>query len=94
MVIGETVYGPAGIHALHRHQGLAELLWVREGGGVHLEDEGEVEIGPGDLMMIEAGEWHGFRAGPYGSRVLLAFPGVDSAGQVPSELHPSAEASA
>jgi quercetin dioxygenase-like cupin family protein len=86
VLVGETVYGPAGVHELHRHDGQAEVLWVREGGGVHLELDAEVPIGPGDLMFVEPGEWHGFRAGPAGSRVLLAFPGVDSADEVPSSL--------
>lgn len=83
---GQTIYGPMGRHELHRHPEVAEILYVISGRGAHLWHEGSRAIGPGDLVAVEIGEWHGFVAGPDGADVAVIFPGVTSVSEIPSEL--------
>jgi hypothetical protein len=33
------------------------------------------DVGPGDTLLVRAGDAHGFRAGPAGGRVLVIHPG-------------------
>ena len=90
-LIGDTVYGPGGLHELHRHPGVAEVLYVLSSSGTHLSRERSRPIGKGDLVAIQAGEWHGFVAGPAGADVAVVFPGAAAPSQIPSELFSAVE---
>lgn len=45
----------------HRHP-YDEVQFVREGRGAYIVNGQEFEVGPGDILVIKAGEIHGFRA--------------------------------
>jgi len=45
----------------HRHP-YDEVQFVREGRGAYTVDGRQFEVGPGDILVIKAGEVHSFRA--------------------------------
>jgi quercetin dioxygenase-like cupin family protein len=53
--------------SLHRHD-YAEVFIVLEGSAVFRGADGEVEVGAGSVVVVPAGEPHGFRATAGGSR--------------------------
>lgn len=53
---------PGFLHDLHRHPQAGEIVYMLEGEGDHLVEDGDpIRIRAGDLVYIPAGEWHGFR---------------------------------
>jgi len=51
---------PGRVVGLHRHP-YDEIQFVREGRGLWTVDGVEFEAGAGDILVIKAGEIHGFR---------------------------------
>jgi len=47
--------------SLHRHLKQTEYVYVLEGTFTVLSPESEVDLGPGDLVVINPGEFHGAR---------------------------------
>jgi AraC family transcriptional regulator, transcriptional activator of pobA len=56
----------------HRHA-YHELIWVREGHGMHLIDGEPVEFGPGTLTLIAKGQIHQFQRAESVSGVVARF---------------------
>jgi quercetin dioxygenase-like cupin family protein len=50
---------PGGATRLHRHP-YDEVAFVREGRGRWIVDGEEREAGPGDILVVKAGQVHGF----------------------------------
>ena len=100
MVLGESIFdGPGSVHNLHRHPSAEEFQVILDGEGFHIGEGGvETQVGPGEVMLMPAGEWHGFRgAGTAVTRTIFGFlgvPGVDQAGYelpawTPARMTPS-----
>ncbi|MBW6434877.1 cupin domain-containing protein [Actinoplanes hulinensis] len=64
LVVATSTFTPGGSHDLHRHPSADEYFLVLSGGGEHLTESGPVPVGPGDLVHVPAGEWHGYRTSP------------------------------
>ncbi|MBM0276136.1 cupin domain-containing protein [Micromonospora tarensis] len=61
LVVATSTFAPDGHHELHRHSNAEEFFMVLDGGGEHLTETDAVRLGPGDVVLVEAGEWHGYR---------------------------------
>ncbi|MEK8104582.1 cupin domain-containing protein [Micromonospora sp. M12] len=61
---GDVDVRPDGHHELHRHPHAEEFFMVLDGGGEHLTETGAIRMGPGDVVLVAAGEWHGYRTDP------------------------------
>jgi quercetin dioxygenase-like cupin family protein len=95
VVLGRSRFAPGdGAHELHRHASAAEFFIVLSGEGVQLDEDGtEVAVEPGDLALLDAGSWHGFRnkgsdevSAVFG---FLGAPGLDQAGYELPESQPA-----
>ena len=64
LVVATSVFAPDGHHELHRHPYAEEFFMVVEGRGEHLTATGAVRLGPGDMVLVAAGEPHGYRTDP------------------------------
>ena len=53
--------------SLHKHD-YPEVFIVLEGGATFRGPDGDVEVGPGHVVVVPAGEPHGFTASEDGSR--------------------------
>jgi quercetin dioxygenase-like cupin family protein len=53
--------------SLHKHD-YAEVFIVLEGGATFLGPDGDTEVGAGSVVVVPAGEPHGFKASGEGSR--------------------------
>ena len=84
LVVATSTFAPDGHHELHRHPHAEEFFLVIEGSGEHLTGSGPVRLGPGDMVLVPAGERHGYRtdAGITTRTVYgyLGAAGLDSAG--------------
>jgi quercetin dioxygenase-like cupin family protein len=60
ITLGTSTFEPGGQHDLHRHPHAVEFLLVVSGSGMHLTEDGEIPLTNGQLVLIPAGEWHGF----------------------------------
>lgn len=81
IVVGQSSFEPGrGTHALHRHPGAEEFLYVLSGNGVHIDAQGEeVEVAPGDITFVARNEWHGFRnTGETTALAIFGYLGVPS----------------
>ncbi|MDG4810780.1 cupin domain-containing protein [Micromonospora sp. WMMD1120] len=64
LVVATSTFAPDGHHELHRHPNAEEFFMVLDGGGEHLTETGAIRLGPGDVVLVAAGEWHGYRTDP------------------------------
>lgn len=84
LVVATSTFAPDGHHELHRHPHAEEFFLVVAGSGEHLTESGPVRLGPGDIVLVPAGERHGYRtdAGVTTRTVYgyLGAAGLDSAG--------------
>lgn len=64
LVLATSTFAPDGHHELHRHPHAEEFFMVLDGGGEHLTETGSIRMGPGDVVLVAAGEWHGYRTDP------------------------------
>lgn len=64
VTLGTSTFEPGGQHHRHRHPQALEFLLVVSGGGMHLTQDGATPLAYGQLVLIPAGEWHGFRTDP------------------------------
>lgn len=82
-----TSFEPGGAHELHRHPGCEELLYVVEGGGICLTEDGDVPMTRGEVCFVERGEWHGFRNDTDRvTRVICCYGGAGSLERAGYEL--------
>ena len=77
MQAGLMLYTPNGYSPRHKHDGTAtnpggavHFYMIFEGTGKVIEDTGTKPIGPGDLVLIPAGEWHQLVAADTGLRYM------------------------
>jgi quercetin dioxygenase-like cupin family protein len=64
LVVATSTFAPDGHHELHRHPYAEEFFMVLTGGGEHLTGTGGLRLGPGDIVLVAAGELHGYRTDP------------------------------
>ena len=88
IAVGQSGFEPyGGAHVLHRHHDASEFLFVLEGQGAHLSDDGEHPMQQGDAASIPAGEWHGFACrGDRTTRAVFGYFGVNSPASAGYEL--------
>ena len=77
MQAGLMLYTPNGYSPRHKHdatptnpEGAVHFYMIFEGTGKVIEDTGTTPIGPGDLVLIPAGEWHQLVASNTGLRYM------------------------
>ena len=77
MQAGLMHYAPNGFSPRHKHdgtstnpEGAVHFYMIFEGTGKVIEDTGTKPIGPGDLVLIPAGEWHQLVATDTGLRYM------------------------
>jgi quercetin dioxygenase-like cupin family protein len=77
MQAGLMRYTPHGFSPRHKHDatptnpdGAVHFYMIFEGNGKVIEDTGTTPIGPGDLVLIPAGEWHQLVASDTGLRYM------------------------
>jgi quercetin dioxygenase-like cupin family protein len=77
MQAGLMTYAPNGYSPRHKHDGTAtnpggavHFYMIFDGTGKVIEDTGTTPIGPGDLVLIPAGEWHQLVASETGLRYM------------------------
>jgi mannose-6-phosphate isomerase-like protein (cupin superfamily) len=77
MQAGLMRYTPNGFSPRHKHEGTptnpngaVHFYMIFEGNGKVIEDTGTAPIGPGDLVLIPAGEWHQLVASDTGLRYM------------------------
>src|SRR5262249_48208556 len=77
MQAGLMHYTPNGFSPRHKHdgtptnpEGAVHFYMIFEGTGKVIEDTGTRSIGPGDLVLIPAGEWHQLVASDTGLRYM------------------------
>lgn len=77
MQAGLMRYAPNGFSPRHKHEGTStnpggavHFYMIFEGTGKVIEDTGTTPIGPGDLVLIPAGEWHQLVADNTGLRYM------------------------
>jgi mannose-6-phosphate isomerase-like protein (cupin superfamily) len=77
MQAGLMRYSPNGFSPRHKHEGTPtnpggaiHFYMIFEGTGKVIEDTGTTPIGPGDLVLIPAGEWHQLVATDTGLRYM------------------------
>jgi mannose-6-phosphate isomerase-like protein (cupin superfamily) len=77
MQAGLMLYTPNGFSPRHKHEGTptnpegaVHFYMIFEGNGKVIEDTGTTPIGPGDLVLIPAGEWHQLVASETGLRYM------------------------
>lgn len=68
--LAEATLAPGQSTQRHYHAVSEELYSVLEGGGVIEIDGDELELGPGDTVLIPPHAWHRIVAGPQGTRFL------------------------
>lgn len=79
VALGAAIFAPGSIHGLHRHPHGEQVLFILEGGGMHLAVDGEVWLDAGEVAYIPANEWHGFRSDPgVTTRALFGYFGASS----------------
>jgi quercetin dioxygenase-like cupin family protein len=77
MQAGLMRYSPNGFSPRHKHEGTptnpggaVHFYMIFEGTGKVIEDTATTPIGPGDLVLIPAGEWHQLVASETGLRYM------------------------
>lgn len=87
LVVATSVFTPSGEHGAHRHPHADEFFLVTEGGGHHLSPQGAISMDVGDLVLVPAGEWHGYRtAGNTATTSIYGYLGAGSLKQAGYEL--------
>jgi quercetin dioxygenase-like cupin family protein len=59
-VFGITIFPPGAKHDIHRHPNAEETEYIVEGHGVARVGDDDVEMGPGDIVFVQADDYHGF----------------------------------
>jgi len=58
-LISEIVLNPSSSIGKHQHEGETEPFYILSGEGMfNVNDEPGVKVGPGDVCLIESGDWH------------------------------------
>jgi quercetin dioxygenase-like cupin family protein len=93
VTLGTSTFEPGGQHDRHRHPHALEFLLVVSGGGMHLTQDGATPLTYGQLVLIGAGEWHGFRTDPgVTTRTVFGYLGAASLSEAGYELLPDDDA--
>lgn len=59
-VFGVTIFPPGAKHDIHRHPHAEETEYIVEGHGIARVGDDDVEMGPGDIVFVKKGDFHGF----------------------------------
>jgi quercetin dioxygenase-like cupin family protein len=92
LVVNETEIPPNKWHEVHRHPHAEEALYILEGSGLHLTEDGSHRLATGDVVFIPTNEWHGLANDTDSPlRVVGIFSGVSSYKDAGYEVHPGPE---
>ena len=95
LVVNETVIPANKWHEVHRHPDAEEAMYVLEGSGLHLTEEGSHRLTRGDVVFAARNEWHGFANDTDSPvRVIGIFGGVSTYRDAGYEIHPNQPAHA
>ncbi len=75
LVLSSTQLHPHQITRGHKHQGQEEVYYFVKGDGVMWLDDKEIEVGVGDVVLIEDGVHHRVKAGMEGCYFVCVFDG-------------------
>jgi len=72
-------FGPGAVNVFHSHTA-DQILYVTKGKGIVATEEEEVEVTPGTIIFIPAGEkhWHGATKDTAFSHIFISPPGHTS----------------
>lgn len=56
--LAEASLPPGGATERHYHKASEEIYFILEGSGIMEINGGKKEVGPGDAILIPAGDWH------------------------------------
>jgi quercetin dioxygenase-like cupin family protein len=89
VLVDTAAIEPGGGVEVHRHPRADEFVLVLDGRGVHVEPDGEVAVAVGEAVLVDAGEWHGFRAADGSAvRVVFGYLGAGSLDEAGWEVLP------
>jgi quercetin dioxygenase-like cupin family protein len=92
IVFNVTEFPPHKVHEIHRHPNCEEALYVLKGSGLHLSEGEPVRQAEGEVVFIEAGEWHGFMNDTDSPTTVIAvFGGIGGYEEAGYEVHPTLE---
>lgn len=89
LVLNETVIPGNKWHEVHRHPHAEEALYVLEGSGLHLTEDGSHRLTQGDVVFVPRSEWHGLANDTDAPmRVIGIFSGVGTYQEAGYDIHP------
>jgi quercetin dioxygenase-like cupin family protein len=90
LVVNETEIPGNSWHEVHRHPHAEEVLYILEGSGLHLTEDGRHRLTQGDVVYVPRDEWHGLANDTDGPlRVVGIFGGVGTYEDAGYEIHPN-----
>ena len=95
LVVDETEIPANKWHEVHRHPHAEEAMYILEGSGLHLTEEGSHRLTKGDVVFVPRNEWHGFANDTdLPVRVIGIFGGVSAYADAGYDIHPEQPAHA
>ena len=75
LVLSSTQLRPNKSTSGHNHKGQEEVYFFVSGSGIMELDDDRIEVGPGDVVLIEDGVFHRVHAGNNGCYFVCVFDG-------------------
>jgi len=75
LVLSSTQLRPNKSTTGHNHKGQEEVYFFVSGSGIMELDDDKIEVGPGDVVLIEDGVFHKVHAGNNGCYFVCVFDG-------------------
>jgi len=75
LVLSSTQLRPNKSTSGHNHKGQEEVYFFVTGSGIMELDDDRIEVGPGDVVLIEDGVFHRVHAGNNGCYFVCVFDG-------------------
>jgi len=75
LVLSSTQLRPNKSTTGHNHKGQEEVYFFVSGSGIMELDDDKIEVGPGDVVLIEDGVFHRVHAGNNGCYFVCVFDG-------------------
>jgi len=75
LVLSSTQLRPNKSTTGHNHKGQEEVYFFVSGSGIMELDDDRIEVGPGDVVLIEDGVFHRVHAGNNGCYFVCVFDG-------------------
>lgn len=78
LVVSSTELNPHKSTSGHKHPGQEEVYYFIRGSGCMELDENTIDVGPGDVVLIEDGVFHRVHASEHGCYFVCVFDGKRS----------------